>query len=165
MAMIELPHTSGCLVCGQANPHGLKLHLHVDTASGLVSVEFTPRIEHIGFEGIVHGGILATVIDEAMVWAATWSGQRFCVCGEMSVRFRQSAEVGQPLTVTAKVESARSKLITTSSEVTAGQTVLATATGKYVPLPPDRSEHFFRTLVDEAPTAAAAAILTQNRKQ
>src|ERR1700710_2015642 len=102
MPTIELPHTHGCLVCGQANPLGLKLHLFVDPASGVVSVEFTPRVEHIGFEGIVHGGVVATVIDEAMVWAATWGGRRFCVCGEMSVRFRQSAQVGQPVLVAAR---------------------------------------------------------------
>ena len=159
MAMLELPHTRGCLVCGQANPHGLKLHLHVDPATGIVSTEFTPRVEHIGFDGIVHGGILATVLDEAMVWAATWSGKRFCVCGELSVRFRQSAEVGQKVIVTARVEVARSKLITTTSEVLAGDVILATATGKYVPLPADRSNHFFDTLVDEPATMAAATIL------
>ena len=53
--------------------------------------------EHIGFEGVVHGGMIATVIDEAMVWAATWAGKRFCVCGEMSVRFRRPSVVGEEL--------------------------------------------------------------------
>ena len=60
---MELPHTAGCLVCGRQNPHGLGLSLHVDEGSGVVSVEFAPRPEHIGFEGIVHGGVLATVLD------------------------------------------------------------------------------------------------------
>ena len=86
MAMIELPHTAGCLVCGRQNPHGLHLHLHVDEATGAVETRFTPSAHHIGFEGIVHGGVLATVLDEAMVWAATWRGRRFCVCGEMNTR-------------------------------------------------------------------------------
>ncbi len=59
--------------------------------AGVVETRFLPAIEHVGFEGIVHGGAIATVLDEAMVWAASWHGKRFCVCGEMSVRFRQSA--------------------------------------------------------------------------
>src|SRR5687767_15623921 len=54
---MELPHTAGCLVCGRQNPHGLRLSLDVDESSGVVRVDFTPRPEHIGFEGIVHGGV------------------------------------------------------------------------------------------------------------
>lgn len=163
MPTIELPHTHGCLVCGQANPHGLQLHLHVDPENGVVRTEFTPGPHHIGFEGIVHGGIVATVIDEAMVWAATWSGKRFCVCGEMSVRFRQSVEVGKPVLVTARVELNRAKLITTTCEVTSGDTVHATATGKYVPLTAADSEKFVATLVDEPATTESARLMRMPR--
>src|SRR4051812_42310858 len=83
--LLELPHTEGCLVCGKKNAFGMKLNLFVDPSSGIVVVDFSPRPEHIGFTGVAHGGMLATVIDEAMVWAATWSMKRFCLCGELSV--------------------------------------------------------------------------------
>jgi uncharacterized protein (TIGR00369 family) len=154
---MELPHTAGCLVCGRQNPHGLKLSLDVDESTGVVSVRFTPRPEHIGFEGIVHGGVLATVLDEAMVWAATWAGKRFCVAGEFSVRFRRSASVGEPLRVETRVDSNRSRLIQTSGTVTDGTSALvAESTGKYVPVPPERHRMVLSTLVDE-PAAARAA--------
>jgi acyl-coenzyme A thioesterase PaaI-like protein len=157
---MELPHTPGCIVCGRENPHGLHLDLHVDPATGVVSVSFTPGPEHIGFEGIVHGGVLGTVFDEAMVWAATWSGRRFCVCGEMTVRFRASGAVGRPLRIKARVESARPRLLQTTAEARdAGGALVATATGKYVPLPDDRNRTFLQTLVDEPATAEAAAVL------
>src|SRR5436190_9655924 len=158
--MLELPHTAGCLVCGRQNPIGLHLHLHVDEVTGAVETRFTPAAHHIGFEGIIHGGVLATVLDEAMVWAATWRGRRFCVCGEMSIRFRKAAEVGRPVIVRAAIESARTKMIQTSGQVLdeAGE-ILATASGKYVPLPRDRHEAFVATLVDEPATAAAARVL------
>src|ERR1700733_15407 len=100
MPALELPHTPNCLVCGQSNPHGLHLSLHVDPATGIVTTTFTPTKDHIGFEGIIHGGIIATVLDEAMVWAATWSGKGFCVCAELTTRFKESALVGVPLTIT-----------------------------------------------------------------
>jgi uncharacterized protein (TIGR00369 family) len=157
---MELPHTAGCLVCGRQNPHGLKLSLDVDESTGVVSVQFTPRPEHIGFEGIVHGGVLATVLDEAMVWAATWAGKRFCVAGEMTVRFRRSAGVGTPLRVEAKVESSRARLVQTAGTIVDGSgAAVADATGKYVPVPPERNRAVVATLVDEPPTAAAAAAL------
>jgi acyl-coenzyme A thioesterase PaaI-like protein len=160
MPLLELPHTPNCLVCGRGNPHGLHLSLHVDLDSGVVTTRFTPTGDHIGFEGIVHGGVIATVLDEAMVWAATWGGRRFCVCGEMTVRFRESAGVGEEVVATARVDLARARLVTTSGEVSrVDGTVLATATGKYVPLPDERHRAFVGTLVDEAGTARAAGVL------
>jgi uncharacterized protein (TIGR00369 family) len=160
MALLELPHTSGCLVCGRGNPHGLHLYLNVEETTGEVRTTYTPTEHHIGFEGIVHGGIIATVIDEAMVWAATWSGKRFCVCGDLHVRFRQSAAIGQPVHVIARIESRRSKLIQTTCEVTdASGALIATATGKYVPIPADRHAAFVGTFVEDPSTARAAAVL------
>ena len=158
--MLELPHTAGCLVCGRQNPKGLHLHLLVDESTGEVQTRFTPAAEHIGFEGIIHGGMLATVLDEAMVWAATWRGRRFCVCGEMTIRFRKAAQVNQPVLIRASVESARPKLLQTTGQVLdSSGDVLATASGKYVPLPPDRHESFLATMLDEPSTSEAAKFL------
>jgi acyl-coenzyme A thioesterase PaaI-like protein len=159
--MLELPHTPNCLVCGRSNPHGLHLSLHVNPTTGIVTTTFTPTRDHIGFEGIIHGGILATVLDEVMVWAATWSGKRFCVCGELTTRFKQSAEIGRPITVTAGIDQARKKLITTTGEVrrASDNALLATATGKYVPLNDDQNRAFVNTLVNEPATAQTAAQL------
>jgi acyl-coenzyme A thioesterase PaaI-like protein len=156
MALLELPHTTGCLVCGRDNPHGLALSLHVDDADGTVHVDFTPRSPHIGFEGIVHGGVLATVLDEAMVWAATWHGRRFCLCGSMNIRFHALANVGDALHVTAKVTNARKGLVETSGEVTRGRQSIAVATGKYVPLNDERHRAAIATFVDESATRATA---------
>jgi uncharacterized protein (TIGR00369 family) len=159
MPLVQLPHTLGCLVCGRDNPHGLHLSLHVDTSTSEVSAEWTPRPEHIGFQGIVHGGILATVLDEVMVWAATWSGKRFCVCGELTLRYRQSVSVGVPVVIQAKIEAVRSRLIEASGVIRDSKgVVFCTATGKYVPVPADRNVGFVQTLVPspDAETALAA---------
>jgi uncharacterized protein (TIGR00369 family) len=157
---LELPHTSGCLVCGPANARGLRLNLFVDPANGVVETRYVPAIEHVGFEGIVHGGAIATVLDEAMVWAASWHGKRFCVCGEMNVRFRQTARIGVPLICRARVDSSRARLIVTSAEATdeSGK-IIAAATGKYVPLPPAESGAFVATFIRNPATEAAAEMM------
>jgi len=161
-AMTELPHTRGCVVCGKENPHGLHLRLHVDEPSGRVSCEFVPQAEHIGFEGVIHGGVLATVLDEAMVWAATWAGRRFCVCGELNVRYRQGVTVGQRLRVEAKVSTHRSRLVeTTGSIADENGNVLVSAEGKYVPVAPARNREFVATLVPEPQTQQALAALRE----
>jgi len=163
MGRIELPHTAGCLVCGRQNPHGLKLSLHVDEG-GTVSAEFTPRAEHIGFEGIVHGGVLATVLDEAMVWAAIWTSKKACVAGELNVRFRKSAPVGEELHCLAKVKASRSRLVEVSGELAlADGTPIASGFGKYVPLAGEPTAAFMKTLVDEPPTSEAVRLLAVHR--
>ncbi len=160
MSLIELPHTSGCLVCGRDNPKGLHLHLHVDESTGMIETRFTPAPEHIGFEGIIHGGILATVFDEAMVWAASWHVRRFCVCGELTVRFRKPAQPGKPLLIRATLTSSRGRMLQTTATITdASNETLATAEGKYLTLPADRHQTFLTTFIDEPATARAAAIL------
>jgi acyl-coenzyme A thioesterase PaaI-like protein len=162
MSQLELPRTNGCLGCGPNNPYGLRLNLRVDPNTGIVTVPFSPTQEHIGFEGIIHGGLLATVLDEAMVWAATWNAKRFCVCGELSVRFRSAATVGARLTVEARVEYSRPKLIQTAATVrTPSGGVIAAGEGKYIPMAPDQSERMMRTLIADPTTQEAHALLTR----
>ena len=154
MGSVELPHTRGCIVCGRDNPHGLHLHLHVEPQTGIVTCDFVPGPAHIGFEGIIHGGVLSTVLDEAMVWCATWAAKRFCVAGELNVRFRYSASVGQTLRIEARIVSLRSRLIETEGLVRdeSGK-LLVDATGKYVPVTAARNLDVIATLVPEPTTA------------
>ena len=161
MSLLELPHTSGCLVCGRTNPHGLCLSLHVDPATSQVITTLTPKPEHIGFENIIHGGLLATVLDEAMVWAATWSAKRFCLAAELTVRYRASARPGEPLNVTANIDTARSKLITTTGQILrpSDNAVIATASGKFIPMDEPRHRAFVTTFVPDPRTREAATLL------
>ena len=161
-SLLELPHTSGCLVCGRDNPHGLRMSLFIDTATGNVHVDFAARPVHIGFENIVHGGYLATLIDEAMVWAATWSAKRFCVCGELSVRYRRPALIGEPLHLEARVEFARPKLIQAMATIRApDKTVVCAGEGKYVPMDRESSQRVIETFTDDEATRQAAAMLAR----
>jgi acyl-coenzyme A thioesterase PaaI-like protein len=162
---MELPHTPGCVVCGQENPQGLHLSLHVSSPDdSTVRTDFRPGPHHIGFEGIIHGGLLATVLDEAMVWAATWAGKRFCVAGELNTRFRAGAAPGKLLHVVAKVESIRSRLIETIATITDEDgRVVATGDGKYIPLSDERHRAFVETFVNDPATAQAARLLGGER--
>jgi acyl-coenzyme A thioesterase PaaI-like protein len=153
---IELPHTAGCLVCGRDNPHGLHLSSLVDPDTGIVSTTFSPAPHHIGFESIIHGGILATVVDELMVWSAIWSTGKACVAAELSLRFIEKAAVGRPLQVVAKITRQRSRLIETSAEIFDGPVLICSAMGKYVPLGQVETAAFLNTFVDEPATRDSA---------
>ena len=160
MRALELPQSANCLVCGRANPHGLRLRLHVDVETGLVSTEFLPGPQHVGFEGMVHGGLLATVLDEAMTWAATWKNKRLCYCGELTTRFRNPLRPGQRLRVEALVEFSRPKLVEVAGKIFdhTGR-LAATSSGKYVPTSLDEHLGYMETFLDDPATDEASRLL------
>ena len=132
--MQPLPHTHSCFVCGEANPIGLRLKFETD--GRLVRARFCPRPEHIGFRNTVHGGILATLLDEIMVWACAVPTRRFAYCAEFSIRYLKPARPLEEIIATAELtENRRNKLFVARGELRDAQgVVLATATGKYLPI-------------------------------
>lgn len=162
MHALELPHAKTCLVCGRHNPQGMKLRLHVLPQGGLVSTEFRPQPEHVGFEGMIHGGLLATVLDEAMTWAATWKQKRFCFCGELTARFRHPVRPGEALRVEAAVEFSRPRLVEVASKMFdfTGKLV-ATGSGKYLPATPQQHIEHLASFVQHPHTDEAARMLAE----
>jgi uncharacterized protein (TIGR00369 family) len=96
-----------CFVCGQDNPIGLKLKFA--RAGEGIRAEFTPSELHAGYEGLVHGGILAALIDDAManIW---FTRGREAVTAKIEVRFRREARPGDPLVVTAEPAGSKGSL-------------------------------------------------------
>jgi uncharacterized protein (TIGR00369 family) len=133
-AMKTLPHTYSCFVCGESNPAGLKLRFETDGRT--VQAGFRPRSEHVGFKQTVHGGLIATLLDEVMVWACAVQTRRFAFCAELNVRYLAPARPDEDLVATGELTSNRhGKLFEAKAELK-NQTgsVLARATGKYLPI-------------------------------
>src|SRR3989304_4676628 len=83
---MNLSDNNRCFGCGKENPLGLKITFTLDRGKKAIKGEFTPGPEHQGYQGITHGGIIATLLDEAMgrllfelgTYAVTaWMGVRF----------------------------------------------------------------------------------------
>ena len=160
MPELELPHTAGCFVCGRNNSFGLHLASFVDTDTGNVRTAFTPGPQHIGFDEIIHGGILATLVDELMVWTAIWASRKACVAGELSLRFVQKSLPGVPLAATATISRNRSRLVEATCEVRAQGQLICTAAGKYIPLGDQETHAFLNTLLREASTERAMSVFS-----
>ncbi|MBP9902624.1 MAG: PaaI family thioesterase [Verrucomicrobia bacterium] len=132
--MKPLPHTHSCFVCGESNPFGLRLRFETD--GRVVQTRFVPRAEHIGFKGVVHGGILATVLDEIMVWACAVPTRKFAYCAELTVRYRHPLAPGETVVVTSELVVNRKDRIyeAKASARNVANVILAEATGKYRPV-------------------------------
>lgn len=130
-----LPWTRRCFVCGEENPHGLRLKSRHE--GGLVVLRYTTREADLGWKELVHGGLAATLADEVMTWAAMLRARRPCVAAELTVRLRHPIHVGQSLRVTGVVESGKPRLQLARGQVLDAEgRVLLEASGKFVPMDP-----------------------------
>ncbi len=116
-----------CFVCGPENPIGLKLKF-AQQGTG-VRAEFTPARWHVGFEGVVHGGILAALLDDAMANIWFVRGEE-ALTAKLEVRFRRAVQPGERLIVTAQPTGKRGALVTAHAEVCgADGSIVAEGTG------------------------------------
>ena len=117
-----------CFVCGRKNPIGLKLEFLLKEGRTL-ETKFTPQKVHQGFADVVHGGILATVLDEVMVNLPCMLGQT-AVTARMEVTLKRPARVGQELIFTARLtRETRRTLDACARAETDDGTVVAEARG------------------------------------
>ncbi len=132
--MQPLPHTHSCFVCGESNPFGLKLRFETD--GRIVQAKFHPRAEHIGFKGVVHGGLIATVLDEIMVWACMVPTRQFAFCAELNVRYlRPLSPAAEVLVIGELTANRKGRIFEAKATVqNIGGQILAEATGKYRPI-------------------------------
>ena len=124
----------GCFGCGALNPCGL--HLAFGLHGEGVRARFTPRRQDEGFFGVVHGGILSTMLDEAMAWAAFAEGL-WAVTGRLDVRFRKPVEVGIEVVVTGRVVANHGRIVEAQGEIRRASdgALLAEGSGRFVRVP------------------------------
>ena len=91
------PNSKHCFVCGLDNPFGLHLRFY-DTGPGEVTAEITIPNSYQGYPGVVHGGIVAAMLDEA-AGRAHMGGDppRFMFTARLEIQYRKNVPIGQPL--------------------------------------------------------------------
>ena len=107
------PSARGCFVCGVENDHGLHMQFY-ETESTPVEVvaEYTVPRHFQGYPGVVHGGILATMLDE-VTSRTIFRGDppRFVVTARLAMRYRRPVPVEQPLRLTGRVVEDKGRVI------------------------------------------------------
>ncbi len=106
-----------CFGCGVDNPDGLQLQFHVDP-DGVVAACWVPNTKWEGLRGIVHGGIVTTLLDEAMAKAVAATGYKM-MTADLRVRFRQYAKTGELLRLRGWIVRNRKRLIEAEAAVVA----------------------------------------------
>jgi acyl-coenzyme A thioesterase PaaI-like protein len=110
---VKLDFDDMCFACGRKNPIGLKLQFHFDGDDYVTTFEVRP--EHQGWAGIVHGGLLATALDEAMA-RLLWEKDISAITGRIEVRYHKPVRIGDSIQIRGRITRRRSPLIETTAE-------------------------------------------------
>jgi uncharacterized protein (TIGR00369 family) len=92
------PGSNNCFICGRQNPVGLKMDFYT-TEPGHVRTEITIPSHFEGYPGIVHGGIIASILDETGGRAHMEEPIQFMVTAQLNVRYRKPVPTDTPLAV------------------------------------------------------------------
>jgi uncharacterized protein (TIGR00369 family) len=119
-----------CFACGDTNPIGMQLH--IELGEGTARTTWTPSHDFVGWEDKVHGGLLATLLDEVMAWAPS-SYDSWAVTAEMKIRYRSPANPGETLSAEAWVDQRRRRIYHVLGEVHgADGRLVAEAEGRFL---------------------------------
>ena len=133
------PHN--CFGCGALNVHGLRLELLADPSGEGVVTRFVPPPHAEGYTGMVHGGIISTVLDEVMAWTLYRQGI-WAVTGQLTTRYRKPIPVGEPTVATGSVSRNRGRVIEVRGEIRreADNVLLADGTATFIRVPESQAD-------------------------
>jgi uncharacterized protein (TIGR00369 family) len=126
---IHLRDNQRCYVCGRENPIGLAVEFQINAEARSISAKFIPKDAHQGYEGIVHGGILSSLLDEAMAKLAFSLGIP-AVTAEITVKFKSPASPGEELNVSGRLMHEAHGLIRAEAKIERGPVLVAEAAAK-----------------------------------
>ena len=132
---MAIENNDNCFVCGMENPFGFQVKPEIKNGGEFVYIECTPA-EHLqGWANILHGGVLSTLLDEAITYVGISTFNQPAVTAQLEVRFRNPAPTCVKLHVCAERIKVSKRLVEAKAAVTLGDgTLIATGTGKVMPV-------------------------------
>jgi acyl-coenzyme A thioesterase PaaI-like protein len=128
-----------CFGCGADNPFGINLHDLRLGDDGVTRATLRPSPHHVGFPGVLHGGIAMAALDEVMAYACTFTSGSWVATAKTEVKFRRPVPADGELLLEAGVTSGDdsrrfrtwAKLLLDNDDRTVG----VEATGLFLPAP------------------------------
>ena len=106
-----------CFVCGKNNPGGLQLSFEIDKERQTLKTTFVASPTFQGWDGIVHGGIISTLLDEAMAKLVYELGYQ-SVTASLEIKFKKPAPILEPLLVYGEITEVNRRLVRAKARVT-----------------------------------------------
>ena len=134
------PSSRSCFVCGRDNAAGLRSRWTSDRAAGEVRATLVLAEQFQSYPGLAHGGIVAALLDEAMVRSLLLEGafDDLMVTARMEVAYRRATPTSSPITVVGRIVKRGASRATAEAEIRLEDgTVAAEAEGLLTRPPPE----------------------------
>jgi acyl-coenzyme A thioesterase PaaI-like protein len=137
-----------CFACSPDHPTGFHLRFHVEGDE--VVTRFTPRQEHEGAPGVMHGGLVTTIGDEVGCWALIALRGKFGFTGTMSSRFPRPVRVGREIEGRAKITKESTRIVHVHVRMLEGADVCFSSTMSFIVLDQAGAEKMLGGALPEA---------------
>jgi len=127
--LVKVAADSGCFVCGEKNPIGCKAAINVDQEQASSWTRVKLPTEFQGWRDVVHGGILAALLDEVCIYACRTRADQ-CVTAELQVRYRKPVPVGSEVEVFGQLVACERKIWQAAAQLKIAGTLYAEAEAK-----------------------------------
>jgi uncharacterized protein (TIGR00369 family) len=121
---------SRCVLCGNLNPRSLNLSFK-EVGNDTVRAQFTAYAELQGYDGILHGGVIASLLDAAMMHCLFFAGVQ-AVTGDLHVRFLQPVPCNASMEIQARMLTSNPPLYHLRAEIIIDERVMARAGAKFM---------------------------------
>lgn len=128
--MSRIESHANCLLCGDKHPDGFHLRFRPDGAGGVTGA-FRGRVELQGYDGLLHGGVIAALLDAAMTNCLFARGIE-AVTGELAVRYRHPTPCEAALELSARLVGERTRLFRLEAELRRDGVIMASASAKFL---------------------------------
>lgn len=109
---VQQPNSRDCFVCGVENPIGLNLTFY-SVGAGKVEAEYIVPNVYQGYPGVVHGGVVAALLDEITYRSIiTDNPNRMMFTARLDIRYRMNVPVEEKLTLRGIAGKVKSKTAT-----------------------------------------------------
>jgi uncharacterized protein (TIGR00369 family) len=109
-AVFRQPNSDFCFVCGRRNERGLHMTFYDDGRQRVWS-DYVVSEAYQGYPGVVHGGVIAAMLDEVVGRVALIGDHHhFMMSARLEVKYRQPAPIGTLLHVEGRVVRLRGRL-------------------------------------------------------
>jgi acyl-coenzyme A thioesterase PaaI-like protein len=120
-----------CFGCGLDNPSGLRLDGFI-VQDRTVRAPFAPQPAFAGFDGVLHGGIVAAALDEISAWSAMLTEGVLVFTAKLEIRYRRQADANGMFTLAGEVTERRGKRLSITASMRSGDETIASSEGLFV---------------------------------
>lgn len=138
---IMLPWSRSCFVCGEENEQGMRARSYL--VKDWIELPFVAPKTFAGWRTVIHGGLVATVLDEVMTWAAIVGSRKPCFAAEFNIRMLRPLSPGTECMARGRMTQARKRLFYTEGVLTdREEEVYARSEGRYMIVPKEKMAEF-----------------------